>query len=267
MSIRIETVRTNEFEMEFFRFGRGEKKMVILPGLSIRSVMPFAEAVSVAYSVMQNDFTVFVFDRRRVLPPTYSIREMASDTALALDALDLKNVYLFGASQGGMIAFELAAQRPDAVEKLAIASTALCMTETRFEPIRGWIEKAKVMDGTGLTLQFGQTVYPTEIYEKNKLMLAEEGESVTEEELSRFIILAQALQAFDVRFVARAVRCPIFAVGSRDDRIFGEAAVREIEELFRDRAGFEYHLYDGYGHAVYDTAPDFKERLHTFFMK
>ena len=38
-SVKIEQVQTGEFTMEYYRFGRGEKTLVIFPGLSVRSVM------------------------------------------------------------------------------------------------------------------------------------------------------------------------------------------------------------------------------------
>ena len=48
MSIPIETVRTEAFAMNFFRFGNGKKTLVILPGLSIQSVMGAADAIASA---------------------------------------------------------------------------------------------------------------------------------------------------------------------------------------------------------------------------
>ena len=32
MGIKIETVKTEDFSMDFFRFGEGERTLVILPG-------------------------------------------------------------------------------------------------------------------------------------------------------------------------------------------------------------------------------------------
>ncbi len=48
MSIPIETVPTDRFTMEYFRFGAGERPLVILPGLSVQSVMGAADAVAAA---------------------------------------------------------------------------------------------------------------------------------------------------------------------------------------------------------------------------
>ena len=88
MSIRIETVRTEDFSMDFFRFGSGDKTLVILPGLSVQSVMGQAEAVAEAYRPLTGDFTVYVFDRRRDPPDSYTVDGMADISEL--DFIDAK---------------------------------------------------------------------------------------------------------------------------------------------------------------------------------
>ena len=62
------------------------------------------------------------------------------------------------------------------------------------------------------------------------------------------------------------IACPVLAIGSKDDRILGCEPTLQIAERLGRRANFELHLYDGYGHATYDTAPDFKERVLRFLM-
>lgn len=265
MSIKIESLRVEKFIMDFFRFGKGEKALVILPGLSVQSVMGAAEAISDEYSVMKDEFTVYVFDRRKVLPPSYSIKDMADDTALAIEALGLRDVYLFGASQGGMIALEIAAHYHDNIKKVAVASTSLNVSDEQFAVIKGWIEKAKAKDGTGLYIDFGKTIYPADVYEKYKYALIEAGKTVTDNEMRRFITLAEAVKGYSSGLNAGDIHCPLFAVGSVDDGIFGESSIREIIETFKELPGFKYHLYESFGHAVYDTAPDFRERLYGFF--
>ena len=64
-TVQIETVRTESFSMDFFRFGHGKETLVILPGLSVQSVMVFADAVAEAYQRLANDFTIYVFDYRK----------------------------------------------------------------------------------------------------------------------------------------------------------------------------------------------------------
>ena len=81
MSIVIETVKTERFSMNFFRFGTGEKTLVILPGLSVQSVMGASDAIAEAYQSLADRYTIYVFDRRMDLPKTYSVHDMARDTA------------------------------------------------------------------------------------------------------------------------------------------------------------------------------------------
>ena len=150
MGIKIETLQTGTCSMEFFRFGHGERTLVILPGLSIQSVMDAADAVAAAYQSMTDAFTIYVFDRRKALPPVYPIRDMARDTALALQALGLERVCLFGASQGGMIALALAIEHPELVEKLALGSSSAHVRPSRFRVLEEWIDLARRGDRTGL---------------------------------------------------------------------------------------------------------------------
>ena len=88
--IKIETVKTDAFSMDYFKFGHGKKIFVILPGVSVQSVMGSAELVAEAYKLFADEFTVYVFDRRKELPESYSIAEMAADTAEVFACLGLK---------------------------------------------------------------------------------------------------------------------------------------------------------------------------------
>ncbi len=85
--------------MVYMRFGQGQKILVIFPGLSVQSVMGFADAIAESYLPLTDDYTVYVPDRRKKLPPVYSAREMARDTAEALRILGLEHVNLFSVSQ------------------------------------------------------------------------------------------------------------------------------------------------------------------------
>lgn len=158
--IKIETLQTNDFSMDYFKFGTGSKIAAILPGLSIKSVMGSADAIADGYSILKDDFTVFVFDRRKEIPDAYPIRQMADDTAQAMKKLGLKDIYIFGASQGGMIAISIAIENPDLVAKLVLGSTSSHVRENQFEVIKDWISLANRGDREGLYLSFGEKLYP-----------------------------------------------------------------------------------------------------------
>ena len=145
--IEIQSVMMEDYSMDYFRFGRGEKTLVILPGISVQSVMNSADAVSDAFQMMQEDFTIYVFDRRKELPREYSIYDMASDTAAVIRQVGISDIYLFGASQGGMIAMTMTIENPDFVKKLALASTSSDVKAEQYESLDEWIELAKKETG------------------------------------------------------------------------------------------------------------------------
>ena len=263
-SIPIETVRTDTFTMDYFRFGTGEDTLVILPGLSVQSVMGSADAVAEAYQLLAEDYTIYLFDRRNELPATYSVQEMARDTAEAFRALGLEKVCLFGASQGGMIAMDIAIENPELVQKLVLGSTSACVTEEQYGPLEKWIRLAEDGDAEGLYMALGEGLYPEEIFEQSQELLAEAAKTVTEEELARFIIIAEGTKGFDVTDDLEKIACPVLLIGSRDDQVLGAAATEQIAEHLQGRSDFELYMYDGYGHAAYDTAPDYKERMLHF---
>lgn len=265
--IQIEKVCTGSFTMNFFRFGKGEKTMVILPGLSIKSVMGSADAVRAEYALMEKDFTVYVFDRRAEIPSSYSVREMAEDTAEAFKTLDLHDIYLFGASQGGMIAMQIAIEHPELVSKLALGSSSAYVRDEQYRGIKKWIELAGKKDRVGLYLDFGKAIYPPEVFAQYRKALIEAGETVTDADLERFIVLAQGTKNFNAVDKINLIRCPVFAIGAYDDAVLGSDATAKIAEKLKDRPDFQLYMYDGFGHAAFDTAPDYRERLLQFFLQ
>ena len=262
MPVEIQTVSTGAFTMDYFRFGRGKETLVILPGLSVQSVMGLADAVAEAYQAFTDDYTIYLFDRRRELPPKYSVYDMARDTAEAFRALGLNGVNLLGVSQGGMIAMKMAIDHPGLIRKLALGSTSACVGEGQYQVIGEWVRLARSKDATGLYLSFGEAIYSRDVFERSRALLTEAAESVTDEDLRRFIILAEGMKGFDVTGNLEKIACPALVIGSRDDRVLGAEASERIMERLTARA--ELYMYDGYGHAAYDTAPDYKERIQSF---
>lgn len=267
METRIAAVETAGFRMDYFRFGRGGKTLVILPGLSVDSVIKYADTVAEAYRGFAEKYTVYVFDRRKGLPAVYPVSRMAEDTAAAIRALGLTDIYLFGVSQGGMIAMAAAAAEPELVRKMVLGSTAARMDRERYRTVGRWVELAEGGDAEGLYLAFGEAVYPPEAFEKSKGLLAAAAASVTREDLGRFVILAEGMKGFDMTEKLKAVACPVLVIGSADDRVLGADAAGQIAGLLKDRTDCELYMYDGFGHAAYDTAPDYKERILRFLGK
>lgn len=267
MNIPIEEIPFKGGTMRFFRFGKGIRNLVILPGLSIQSVMQSASAVEEEYRIMENDFTVYVFDRRTELPPAYPIVQMASDTAEAITALGLRNTFLFGASQGGMIAMVLAIEYPELVQKLVLGSSSSRLDPSAFAILQRWIRLAENGSAEALYLDFGKSLYPSQVFMQVKDNLIAAAKTVTNHDLRRFVTLAKGMENFDVTDRLDAIQCPTLAIGSADDAVLGHDAICGITEKLKDKPGFQSYVYDGYGHAAFDTAPDYQDRILRFFLE
>ena len=180
-------------------------------------------------------------------------------------ALGLEDACIFGASQGGMIAQTIAIENPSLVGKLALGSTSSHAHPGEFPALENWIRLAKEGDPTALYLDFGRMVYPAGMFEEIRPMLLAGAKLVTEWDMERFVILAESTIGFDVTERLGEISCPVLLLGSEEDRVLGGEATREIANRLRERDNVSLHMYSGYGHAAYDLAPDYKERLLQFF--
>ena len=260
-------VKKNGFEMEYCRFGNGDRVFVILPGLTIKSIIEAKDAIEDGYSVMKDDFTTFVFDRKKTIPDDYSIYDMAEDTVTAIKELGLHDLNLFGASQGGMLAMVMAIRYPELVRKAVLGSTSPHVKPGQREVLDRWIRLAEQKDRKGLCEEYGKEIYPPGVYEQNKGYFSDMADNITDGELERFIILARSILDFDVTDELKKIKCPVLALGVFEDPVLDSDATMEIAENLDYRQDFSLYMYTGFGHAAFDTAPDYRKRVHDFLMK
>lgn len=262
MNYELLTVRTDEFEMECIRFGHGATALVILPGISLHRMADSAASVANAYSVFCEQFTVYLFDRRKDVLPCYTIEEMADDTAMAMQKLSLENACLFGASQGGAIGIFLCAKYPELVQKAVLGSTFAKPNETSLAVLVRWAEIAGTGDFKALQTDFFRTAFSDAFYKKNKAAFELLSNIGNAGECARFRILANACLDFDGEKFLSQIRCPVLVLGAENDRVAGVKASKEIAE----KTGAQLYIYPSFGHAVYDEADDYKERILNFLL-
>ena len=263
----ISTIKTDNFTMDYFKFGTGKKNLVIIPGLSVQSVMGAANTVAAEYKTMEEDFTIYVIDRRSEIPEKYSIQDMAKDTAEAIKSLGLDKVSIFGASQGGMIAMLIAINYPELVEKLVLGSTSSHIKQSQEKVLDYWIELAKNKNAHLLYQQFAKDIYPEEIYSEYIDYFNDVSNSVTNRDLERFVILASAIKGFDISDDLKKIKCPTLAMGVYEDKVLDSDATMEIAENLDYRPDFKLFMYIGYGHAAFDTVPDYRDRIRKFLLE
>ncbi|MBR1482151.1 MAG: alpha/beta hydrolase [Ruminococcus sp.] len=255
--------KQSTIQMDYFSFGSGAKTMVILPGLGTRSILFSEMMIRAAYRQFERDYTVYVFDRRTDLPPVYTIREMARDTAAKMRELGLRDADVFGASLGGMVAQYLAADAPELVHAMALGSTAP-YTNTLFAAVaKEWTDAAENGDLTALTAAMISRLFSEATVRQYGDVLTHMNDGLTGKELRRFAIQGRAASGFDAREALQRVHCPTLVIGVKGDKVLTGEASEELAALLRCRL----YLYpDTYGHCVFDEAKDYKDRLMQFFI-
>ncbi len=248
-------------EMKYFKFGKGEKAFVMLPGLSLKAVSESAQSVASAYRRFGEEYTVYVFERKENIEAGYSIDDMTSDTAKVMKKIGIADAYVFGVSQGGMIGICLAADYPELVKKLFLASTSAKETENSKSIFVEWVTlalKGKVAELAG---SFTDKLYTEDFLKKYREFLIKMHEGTPHNELVRFCILSAACDGFDLTEKLKKIKCPTAVTGAEEDKVFSVDDFRLIAEA----VGAEMYIYKNYCHAVYDEAPDFKDRIAAFF--
>lgn len=261
IDIRYSSVVTPRFTMEYAAFGNGDKPLVIIPGVSLKSVLPSAPAVAAQYDRFTSDHRIYLFERKKDMKPGYSVIEMAEDTAEAMKLLGIENADVFGASQGGMIAQVIAARYPSLVGRLLLGSTLTRQNETSIRTFTEWIRLADLGNAETLNRAVFTKVYSEAYYKKYESVFHNLEKEGTEEEIRRFGILIRACIRFDFRNEIKKIRCPIHAIGATEDRVLSEDGTAEIGYL----TGCHTGIIKGCGHAVYDECPMFMDSMRNIF--
>lgn len=252
-----------EASMPYVSFGRGDKALVLLPGLSdgLATVEGKALLLAPPYRRFFDRWTVSLFSRKDPLPEGCSIRDMAEDQARALAALGIRRACVVGVSQGGMIAQALAAGHPELVEKLVLAVTSPCPGEMTRRCVEGWMALAERGEHQRLMVDTARRSYSEQALRRYRLLYPMLGRVGRPKSYRRFLANAAAILAFDGTGELARITCPTLILGGREDRIVGAEA---SEALHKGIAGSELYLYEGLGHAAYEEAPDFWERVRRF---
>lgn len=250
--------------MEYSVFGKGPKNFVMIPGLSIHSVLLSADAIADAYRMFSDDFTVYVVDPSKDITDSYTVRNMADDIAAFMESKGIADAYVFGASLGGMAAMCLAIRHPELVRKMILGST-LSKPNAEFDILLcEWIRLAESKNETGLIESFADNVYSETTLKTYRDYIVSSNLGISDTEYRNFLILAGAIRNFDCYDELRLIKCPVLVLGAEGDAAITDRCSREIAEALK----CDMHIYGKeFGHAVYDEAPDYKQRMLDFFLE
>ena len=250
----------NSGNITYISFGKGLQPLVMIPGLRLSGISGGAKAIAWFYRIFAEDYRVYMFDRKDPLTDPCTIHELAEDTADAMQALGLQNAYVFGASQGGMIAQDLAIRHPELVRKLVLGVTLSRNNETAARVIRHWIELAETEGLSGVAADYIQKGYSETYLKKYKAFLPLLLKTQKFMPKERFIVLAKACLTCDTYDHLDAILCPVLVLGGGKDKIVtGEASLEIAEKLH-----CAYHIYEDLSHEAYNEAKDFNQRIYEF---
>ena len=250
-------------EMSYVSFGEGEKRLVVLPGLSdgLTTVKGKAWLLSVPYRKFFRDYTVYLFSRKNDMPEGYSIEDMADDQASAMKSLGIGQACVLGVSQGGMIAQELVIRYPALVEKLILAVTAPYANETVKAVVSGWMELAERGNHTALMSDTAEKMYSGRYLQKYRKALPYLSKLTKPSDYDRFLKNADAILRFDARRELPKIGCQTLILAGSDDHTVGNDAASELHSAIADS---ELFVYEGLGHGTFEEAKDFYDRVLAF---
>lgn len=256
-------VKIEETEMYYASFGKGSKVFLVLPGLSdgLTTVKGKALFLAKPFAKFLEEYTVYMFSRKSDMPEGYSIREMAADQANALKKLGITKVNVLGVSQGGMIAQYMAIDFPELVEKLVITVSAPRVNEMIQDNVGAWMKMAKEGDHRSLMLDTTEKGYSEQYLKKYRKVYPMIGNIGKPRTYDRFFRNAEAILGFDAYEELHKIECPTYIIGGETDKTVGVEASYELKENIKNS---ELHIYPGLGHAAYEEAKDFYDRVYEF---
>ena len=249
--------------MDYIRFGRGSKTLIMLPGLGdgLTTVRGTALPMALMYRAYADQFTVYMFSRRSRLPAHTGTRDMARDLKEAMDALGIQKADLVGVSMGGMIAQHFAADYPESVGKLVLVVTCAEPNPILNASIREWVALARSGNHSAFMDSNVRRMYSDAYYRKNKWMIPVMGLLTKPKSYERFFIQADACLSHDAMEQLAKITAPTLVIGGGQDLALGADASRKIAAAIPHAA---LKIYEEWGHGLYEEAKDFHQLVLTF---
>lgn len=255
-------IELDDTYMNVIKFGSGKKILTVIAGISLCGLEGLGNQIENNFRFLTSDFTIYLFDRKKVLPENYTMTDMAEDIFLCLNQLGIHKTSLYGISQGGMISMLLAIHHPELVEKLVLCSTSAKIENTN-KAFSEWKKASDSENITALNQSFLDYVYSDSYKEAIKEYIPQFLKQGTMEDLKRFLILLKSMENFDITNLLNSIKCPTLVICDMNDKIFNYKCSNEIAE----KIGFQLcktFLYNQYSHAVYDESPDVLKKVAEF---
>lgn len=263
INAKCKRVIINGESTDYITFGKGNKNLIIIPGLgdAIKTVKGMAKSFSYIYKEFGNDYKVYIISRRNNISKGFSISMMADDINSVMDKLNITNASIIGISQGGMIAQELAIKYPNRVNKLVLAVTSARNNEVIDKVVNNWIECAKKKDYKSIVIDIAERSYTAKRLKKYRKLYKVLYRIGRPKNYDRFIIQAESCLNHDSYDNLSKIKVKTLIIGARLDKIVGVDASIELHKKIKDS---QLYIYEKFGHGVYEYIRNFNNRIIDF---
>jgi pimeloyl-ACP methyl ester carboxylesterase len=238
--------------MEYMRWGGGGKSLLYVPG-GPGSATP-SGVLGGAFrrkfdAYLQAGYTIWVVTRRRNMPPSHTIADMADDYARVIaEELGGRVDLVVCQSFGGMIGQYLAARHPESFRHIAMVVTGAEVSPWGKDLDRRMAAAVAGGDASGAGSLLAEYVLPGRQAWLRELL----GSAVGRRVLARsgcpaadVLTEVRAELAFDARAVLPTVRTPVLLLCGGRDPFFPRAVAEETAELIPDCTLI---VYERWGH-------------------
>ncbi|MGD8202126.1 alpha/beta fold hydrolase [Ornithinimicrobium sp. W1679] len=238
--------------MDYLALGDGPRTLLFIPGGPGSEIPtgPMAGVMTRQHTpFVRAGYTVWIVTRRRSMPATHTVTDMADDHAQFIDELLGGHVDLVvGESYGGMIAQYLAARHPSRVGRVVLALAAATISDEGKDLDVRWATAR----GEGRHAQAGEVFLEYVVPGPGRAWLRRALGPVAGQLFARSAVPAQDLlvearaeAAFDARDVLAHIQAPVLILCGEEDEFFSPAAVQETADLIPDAT---VRLYEGKNH-------------------
>jgi pimeloyl-ACP methyl ester carboxylesterase len=239
-------------EFPYVRIGNGQENLVILPGLTLENEPPSwiaAWTYRLGFSRFARDYTLYVINRRRGMPPGFTTQDMAADYAAVLQQ-ELGPSHIMGFSTGGDIAQYVAIDHPASVRSLTLVVSACRLSEEGREICERWRALAREERWRELRADMASVNVTSETNKRlARAFMTVFGRFVlgVPSDPSDFLTTLEADLNHDTIGRLGEISPPSLIVGGSEDPFFSVGLLRETAEKIPDAA---LRVYEGVGHGV-----------------
>jgi pimeloyl-ACP methyl ester carboxylesterase len=239
-------------EFPYVRIGSGPENLVILPGTTLENKPPSRFAAwtyRLGFGRFAKEYTLYVINRRRSMPPGYTTQDMAADYAAVLEK-ELGPSHVMGFSTGGEIAQYVAIDNPSAVRRLILVVSACRLSGAGREICERW--QALTREGRWRELRADMASVAVSGETNKRLARAfirVFGRLVFKvpSDPQDFLTTLDADLNHDTTGRLGGVSTPSLIIGGSEDPFFSEGLLRETAKKIPDAT---LRVYEGVGHGV-----------------